>query len=88
MKTVTFKGRNKTTIEVRFEKKIYFEKDCGLYQPIVCSKNQKKLIPLLLDQIQISCTLEKLAALKDTEYDFNLFREIVAGACSLSMKGR
>lgn len=82
MKSVTFKGKNNTTIEVRFEHRGH-----GLYEPSIWhSKGDLRLIPLLLDKIQISRTKEKLADLKDIEYDFNLFREIVAGACSLTMK--
>jgi len=83
MGPVIFKGKKKTSIIVRFNKKDY-----GLYQPIVSSKGQRNYIPLLMDEWQIASTLKKLSDLEDKEYDFGLFREIVAGACSLSMKRR
>ena len=81
MKPLIFKGKDKTTIEV------FFKANNFGFQPILISEKKAKAIPLLMDLTQIITTNRKLHHLnKEKEYPFEYFRDIVAGACLMSMK--
>lgn len=83
MKSITFKGKNNTSIEVFFS---LIKKD--LYKPALKLENgQIKTIPLLLDLNQIPFVNSKLLRLDRTaEYDPKILKGIVAGACSMTIK--
>jgi len=85
MKPIIFKGKNNTTIKLSFK---LLTND--LHQPVLkSSKGDLTTIPLLLDITQIKSTYKKLADLKnESKYDLILLKNIVAGACSMSMKKR
>jgi len=77
-----FKGKD-CTIDLSFK---LFENQ--LQKPILISSNgEEVVIPLLLDTYQIENVYDMLSILKkDTEHSFESLRNIVAGACSLSMR--
>ncbi len=77
-----FKGKD-CTINLSFKK---FKNQ--LQKPVLSSSNgEEAVIPLLLDTYQIENVYEMLSDLKrDTEHTFDSLRNIVAGACSLSMR--
>lgn len=83
MESLIFKGKNKTTIEVSFK-----INNNLLHQPVLkFSKGHTKIIPLLLDLTQAISANRKLLDLnRKKEYDFDYLRNIVAGACCMSMK--
>ena len=81
MKPIIFKGKDKTTIEV------FFKTNEFGFQPILASSKRAEAIPLLMDLTQIIATNRKLHLLnKEKEFPFEYLRNVVAGACSLTMK--
>lgn len=82
LKPIIFKGKDKTTI------KVYFKPNEFGFQPILeSSLGDFVTIPLLLDLTQIISTNRKLHQLnKKKEFPLEYLRDVVAGACSLSMK--
>lgn len=58
-----------------------------LYQPVLETSDRNIKIPLLLDLTQVISADHKLLKLnREKEYDLDYLRDIVAGACSMSMK--
>ena len=83
MNSITFKGKNNTSIEVFFS---LIGKD--LYKPTLkLGKGQIETIPLLLELDQIPPVNSKLLQLdRRVEYHPAILKGIVAGACSMTMK--
>jgi len=58
-----------------------------LYMPVVWYRQQKQhKIPLLIDELQINQVEKMLNKMSLTEIPFNLFHQVVAGACSYAIK--
>ncbi len=87
MKPIIFKGENNTRIKVSFN---FILRDCfgALYQPsLSSSKGEEEVIPLSLSEKAIDLTKNKLNAInKKQDFPFEYLKNVVAGACSLSMK--
>lgn len=82
MKPIIFKGKKNATIEVFFK-----ANDWGFQPILVSSNNRAAAVPLLMDLTQIIATNLKLHHLdKEKEFPFEYLRNVVAGACSLTMK--
>lgn len=66
---------------------VYFDRNEYGYTPIVDRGYERKTIPLSLEERDVISTIRKIEKLGDLgDVPFELFRDIVAGAASLSMK--
>jgi hypothetical protein len=57
-----------------------------LLEPYIYDFNSGKSIPLLVEEYHIDIVRQMLMKLTDRNIPFNLFYNIVAGACSYAMK--
>jgi hypothetical protein len=65
---------------------LFMEGNAG-YMPSIIHEDVKVTIPLLLTRREVELTLFKLLKIKHTEdFTLNFFRNVVAGAASMSMK--
>ncbi len=83
LKPLIFKGKNNTRIKFSFKMTNNL-----LLQPVLNSSNGETVeIPLLMDLSQTILANKKLLNInKEQEFPLEYLRNIVAGACSLSMK--
>lgn len=83
MKPIIFKGEHNTRIKFSFKMTNNL-----LFIPVLNSSDGEIIeIPLLLDLIQIDLVSQKLLAInKKQEFPLEYLRNVIAGACSLSMK--
>lgn len=67
---------------------VYFELYENGYMPVVSRLSEEKIISLLLSKDNVKATVKKLNDLDERidNMTFGFFRDIVAGAASLSMK--
>ena len=60
----------------------------NMFQPKIVFKNKERIIPLLLDIFLIDDVKLHLNKVKQQDFDFDLYCDVVAGACSYAMKYR
>lgn len=85
MKSIFFKIDNRDEpVEITFKKN-----SIGMYKPVLKTSTKNYEIPLLLEYYHVEPVIEKINTvkkIKGTLGNIELLREVVAGACSLSMK--
>jgi len=85
MKSIFFKVDNKKKpVEIAFKKNTI-----GLFKPILKTPTHNIEIPLLLEYYHVESVIKKINTvkkIKGTLGNVELLRNVVAGACSLSMK--
>jgi len=85
VKSTSFKS-DKGNIQVYFK-----EHKNDLHKPVVLSSSKRETLPLLLEMCDINKTFEMLCEMEDIKgidyiYNYDLLKNIVTGACYLSMK--
>jgi len=57
-----------------------------LYRPIISGCNEQRMVPLLLENDQIERVRKHLNKLPTTKLPFDLFKQVVSGACLYAIK--
>lgn len=64
---------------------IVFQQIGDLFQPIVVGETERSL-PLLLEEEILQKVLDHMSKVPDRDYPYDLYCNMVAGACSMAMK--